>query len=243
MASTVQLSPIHPQTLGFFDVTAGFAKEKPHTVAKAVAVTMGWLKELDLVPEENKETASQIQYHASLVKLARAPGNILQSINGMYKSGSDLLSKRSWKEGCEVIKESTSLFNSVWDGVDFLSRAILFLPRKAPAFVTGSGCNGIALAAGNLVKIPLHIAKIYNSKIYSAKKDSAEYNAAHKDVISRMISIASAVTYVAIGALVVLNVFFAFVFSPYIWLSLSVATIALSFTSYFQKNLGKEVGD
>ena len=226
------------------DVTADYVGEKSYSAAKAVYVFIDVLKECGFITEKDK-TWHETRHHASLIKLSRSPFDFIKNVNSsrhMFANWWDgrVIETKHFNEKraarfTDVIRELNECINPVYEACEFLSRAVLYIPKAS--FETLKGVNGGALCLGmgwNLVD---------NFQIAATDLSKYEGDARLKkrfEVTQALLKLVSQVSFVALGVMTILSVFFQASFVSTAWVALSAISVVFGILEYYHKNLGTE---
>jgi len=222
------------------DTAAGYAEEKPHAVAKAVYVAIDCLDEANLIPESQKETYENVSYSAKLVKLSKAPGDLLVNLNSLRNKTADVITDGYSAGGMYgLVHAANSLIGPITDIADFFTKAILYIPSKSIAGLKAVNACSMVFAFGfgeRTVKAwkTLEKAELATATGEKRNKEFTKFAGA-------LIILAEQVSYLAIGVLSVLSLIFAVQIASTVFLTLSAATVALSILGYYYENLGTEI--
>lgn len=222
----------------FLDVTCGWAASKPFDVAKTIEKSVEWIKYFNLIPQGQEAAFKEVHFAAKMAKLSKWPGRLLDSTNAFRHAVVDLYEKPSSVTLTKTFRKFLSVFGPTWDGIDFLSRAIIHWPKEA--FQTFQGANGLALSIG------MGWGAIENAAIIAAsplhKTDSSKVAKVEEEKIVKVfLVLASQVSYVALGIFSVLGAWFHIIAPAVAFCAASTLTVAFSIIKYYYENLGKEI--
>ncbi|NGX38147.1 MAG: hypothetical protein K1000chlam2_01319 [Chlamydiae bacterium] len=203
------------------------------------------MKECGFITDKDKAW-HETRHHANLVKLSRAPFEFISNTNKTRHKFAD------WWEGREitpkhskdkrivrftdVLRELNNCVNPIWDAFEFLSKAVLYIPK--PSIELLKGINGGALFLGmgwNLVEnfqIATTDLSKYQGDVYKIKREK---------VTQALLKLVSQVAYVAIGVMITLSVFSQVVFAPVWFTACSATTVVFGILEYYHENLGKKI--
>lgn len=237
-----QLGSFHEvQRKDYFDATASFCGEKYFTVLKACYTIPEWFMHLGFLPQDNSGL-NNFRRGTKLGKLSRWPIEMYKSCYNTVEHFSCYLQgkKHKTKEReislKEVAREALGCVNPFWEMADFFTKTIFFVPTSSVQ--TLNGINGGSLIASMLWNLYDSIVWIkscgYSTAIGDAKNKIAT------ELCGHVLKIARDLSFLAIGILTFLSVFFQFVFAPLVWSSFSVSTIFFTILDYYHEQVGKE---
>lgn len=233
-----------------------YISEEPFSAARTAQVLLTLSDQLDLIPEEHIETARNIRNQASLIKLVRFPGAFLKSVNTTRDKMGHLIDavgaymKKPSKEGSSegrgfkvistgfsTIRAANNIIPSINDGADFFTKAIFFIPKESIRPLLG--ITGGTLIFGMVCNIfeSLDVIRHYKTGL----KSSDDKEVTYRDVQKAMIKVAKEISYIALGILIVLDIFFGFVFSPITFTAWSTASVVFGLMEYFHNHWGQEI--
>lgn len=226
-------------TNDFFDTTASWFSEKPFAVAKAGQVLIDVLEKADLIPEGHDEGFASAKHHITLIKLARAPGEFLKKNNALRHAVADCLESPSFANGAKVLRKGVESVSPIWDGVDFLTKAVVHIPKNAPWVKNLKGVNSGALVFGMTWSACENLTDIYNNNLYG-EIDPAKRSEKFTKVGSALINLVKNVSYFVLGILGVRTIFFGLAAAPVLLTALSAVTVVFSIMDFYHKNWGAE---
>lgn len=219
---------------GFFDVTADFVTSKSDQVGKAIYVGIDCAQEAGLI--EGKEGAiGELHHHAKLFKLAHAPGKFVQGMNKAIRDAGAFLENHSYKNLGSFGLSLNNLVSPIYDTLEFLTKAIVHIPKES--IKTLGGVNGAALVISMGWNGLLSLQNIGKHNIGNAT-DKAQYRHSFYEASHSLLKLIKEVSYVALGVLTVLSVFFQIVASATTFTTLSAITVVCTYLEYYHENLG-----
>ena len=240
-----ELGNAKPSHKDLLDVTAGYVEDKPHSAARVVYVFIDVLKECGFITGKDK-VWNETRHHANLIKLSRAPFEFINNTNktrhmfANWWEGREIETKhfkdKRIARFTDVLRELNNCVNPVWEACDFLSKAILYIPQSSIELLKGINGGALLLGMGWNMVDNLQIATTDLSK-YSgdAYKDKRE------KVTQALFKLVAQVAYVALGAMLVLSVFFQFSFVSTAWVTLSAISVIGGIAEYYRENLGNKI--
>jgi len=231
-----ELDAIFTPKKDFFDVTAGFVQEKPFDTAKAVYVAIDCLKEADLVPEGQEKTFNDVRHHANLVKLAKAPGALFTNTNELRHKASALMEEGPSLKGLlPVLRSANSCISPIWDMTDFLTKAILYIPKKSVE--TFKGFNALSL----ILSMGWNAFDSCNALVDAERElqvtVSKEQHPIKKKLGHHLIRLVKQISYIALGILTVLAVFFQAQIASFVFTIFSASTVVCTILEYYHSHL------
>lgn len=242
-----QVGSVHnTRRMGLFDVTCKFFDEKLHTVFKAGYVLPRFGIDSGFLPNDH-EGLNRWCFHSQMVKLARGPFDFCKyshramSYLGSWLNGETITFKKKFKvdekrkvELLDVFRETNNCVNYVYDTADFLTKAILYVPKQS--LRTLAGINGVSLiiAQGWNVFDSLN----WISKCEASKKTGAEQNKVLGHMLGYLLAVARDVSLVVIGCFVVLTIYFQYVFSPFLWSVFSASNVVFTILDFYYEHTG-----
>lgn len=215
------------KTRGVLDVTKQFFSTKLSDIAKATYLTIdvgAYFKVFD----KKDPVTDGIHYHAKLIKLAHAPGALIKGGIEWGEKTTQLMAEPSWSAASNAFFATNSLVNPVAEIAEFTTKAIWHLPPSS--FHTLNGINGVSLTIGmgkETVDTVIGIADV----------NPAEVENKIGEITASLFRLAKAVSYVALGILITLSVFFEIVASPIVFTALSVNALVFSIMSFYYENI------
>ncbi|NGX26864.1 MAG: hypothetical protein K940chlam6_00790 [Chlamydiae bacterium] len=238
-------SPFKSRRKDIVDVTCDFASEKPYALLKTLHVFPELFMRAGFLPDDNPELNNAC-LAARMGKLSRAPFEFIKYthttldsfarwLKGETKEFKEKYKKKIEREVAitDVLRDANNCVNPVWEMADFLTRAILFIPKTAVR--TLEGVNGIALTIGmawNVFDTLNWIRKSEYSSLQGADRDKK-----FSDMTGYLMKLAKEISYIALGVLIVLSVFFQFVFAPLTVSAISASTVVFTILEYYHENL------
>ena len=234
MSSIAQ--PLMSERNDFLDTTALWFATKPFAVAKAMCVAIDVIKEMDWIPEGCEKGFSGAKRQINLVKLARAPGEFFANTNKARHATSNFFEKPSTERFLKVMREALGCIGPIWDGVEFLTKAIVYLPKNAPWVQNLNGINGLAIVI-SMTWSAWDNLKMACESTYTVMKPGAEkVKEAHK-LIDALLDLIRTVATVAIGAFLFIVVFYGTpIFTQAQLTALAVVTVVTGILSFYHKN-------
>ncbi|NGX58904.1 MAG: hypothetical protein KR126chlam3_00045 [Chlamydiae bacterium] len=240
-----ELGSAHKAHKDFFDVTCGYAGEKPYGVFKACHVLPNLFQELDILSKDNAELNAAIGA-AKLAKLSRSPFDFVRNTHGLcatfvqWWKGEEREFKGKYDETLatrkvavtDVVRDANGCIAPVWEMHEFLSKAILY----SPVNMIFKGISAIALT----IKFgwdAFDSLKWIESSKYSSLEGAARDEKFPK-MTGHLMQLAVEVSFVALGVLTVLSVFFQFVFAPLLFAGFSASTVVFAILGYYHEHLG-----
>jgi hypothetical protein len=222
-------------TNDLLDVTKKLIEEKWDTVAKTGYTVIDLMELADRIPKGSEKEFGVARDQLNLVKLLKAPATLLENFNKLRRTVADFFENPKRKDLIQILRQGNDCIGPVNDTVDFLSKAILHIPKSTPWVKTLSGIDGGALALGMGWSVIDDLNYLDNSK-FRTLTNKAERTTEFHEITKKMLNIAKAICLVALGCLTVLSVFFGFVFSPTIFIVLSATSLFFSLVTFYHKN-------
>lgn len=242
-------SPYKSRRKDIVDVTCDFAEEKPYTILKALYVFPELFIRSGYLPDDNPGLNNAC-FAAKMGKLSRAPFEFIKHthttldsftrwLKGETKEFKEKYNKITEREVAitDVLRNASDCVNPVWEITDFLTKAILFIPKTA-VVRSFEGVNGIVLALSMTWNAFDSLNWISKSKYSSLQ--GADRNKKFSDMTGYLMKLAKEISFIALGALVVLSVFFQFVFAPLTFSAVSASTVVFTILEYYHENLGEK---
>lgn len=219
------------------DVTAGLLAEKSDTVAKAISTGIGLAQATGFASEDN-QTLNEANDTFKLIKAAHAPKNLSQRVVELRDKANAFWENSSLYNTGHLLLAGNKCIGPIYEGTDFLSKTICHFSKNAPWFQNFTGINALSLIATSGYNTYCDWAKIGASKPHEAKTEAAR-RIELKNVGKAFFDLIRDVSCIALGILVVLSTFFAFVFHSNILLALNVTIVFLTILNYYYTNLGE----
>lgn len=192
---------------------------------------------LDRIPEQHKEIIASTRLQANLIKLAYAPKSLLKNFNDLRHKANNFWEDHSSENGQEVFLAANKCISPLYDGTDFFTKAIFYLPRNSVWFQNFTGVNAISLIIASTQNIYNDLTKMAKAN-YAEAKNEAEKQQHREKITEALFDLIKDISFIALGILTTLSVFFAFVFSPATFVMLSTSTVVFSIINFYYKNLG-----
>ncbi len=221
------------------DVGLHFANEKPYTFLKAFYVFSELLGHLEYLPKDN-ESLNSACLGAKITKLSRSPWEFI-------KYATSTRSKVvNWMEGTKdskgkdvgvagIIREGNNLVSPIREMWELAIKAT-YIPKSA-LFETFKGVSGASLVLGmgwNAIDDLQKLEKSPLAKLKGKARSDESFR-----VAGHLIKLAKNVSYVALGVISVLSVFFQFVFAPFTACVISASTVVFTILGYYHQELGQ----
>lgn len=233
------ISQFAKPTNDFFDTTAMWLSDQPFSAAKAGYIFIDVLKEASMIPESFKGEFASARHHLNLIKLARAPGDLMKKANEIRHAVADCLEAPSVKGAATIVRKGAQIILPVWEGVDFLTKAVVNIPKETLWVQNLRGVGGGALAFSMFWNVCEDLSALANSKLYGAT-DSKTRSAEFTKVAKSLINLAKNISYIVLGVMTLLTVFFGYVFAPVIMTAWSASTVVFGILGYYHTNWGAE---
>lgn len=225
---------ITPRMNGW-DVLNEFLKTKLATASRAVYTSIDVMWKAGVL-DEKSPVAKGVHYHTKLVKLAHAPGEALDHGIKLVRAGKALAKDPSWDNKVTTFFAVNDIVHPIYDMCEFATKAIWHLPKEW--FHTFGGVNGVTLAIGKGMHEGYHAVDKFSKIDFTKETERAENL---EKATSNLIKIAKSISYLVLGLLIAVAVFFNMVASPVVFTAASASTVFFSIFSFFYDNLGKEI--
>lgn len=228
--------PVHTPKKDWGDVTfSGLSKDKFKAAAKATYVAIDLMREFDKIPEDYEGPVAETHHYAKIIKLAHAPGDTLNGLNELRHTVVKFSEDSNRWTFLAIMRKISSLLGAVYDSLDLLTRTIVYLPKEC----LYRGANGIALLFGMTCNAVERLYKVCHINL-NKSKNTQELDKKHAKVTEHMIKLAWAVSYVALGVLIVLSEYFGIVVASLYFTLCSASTVSFDLIGYYHKQLGTE---
>lgn len=223
------------------DTTAKFFSEQSSLAFKFVYTGIDFVGiVLNRIPAQYTEICASIRLQTNLLKLAHAPKDFLNKFNELRYKANDFWEEHSFENAIDVFFAGNKCISPLYDGTDFFTKAIFFLPKHAIWFQNFTGVNAISLIIGSTYNTYADLTKMA-AATYGEAENEVERQKAGQEITIALFDLIKDISYLALGILTTLSVFFAFVFSPATFVMLSTSTVAFSVINFYYKNLGAPI--
>lgn len=239
-------SPVSPRKQDLFHVTALWAEEKPFSLLKALYVLPDFFIKAGFLPEDN--TVLNNWCHGTKVaKLSRGP---FELPNKMYET-LQLFSKwvrgetNTFKQKYSQINErkvtipdiGRSLNNWVspfYEIFELFTKTIFYIPKSAITTLNGINGASLILSMGwNAIESLNWVAENNYSSLKGVEREMK-----FSQMSGYLFKLAAEVSFIVLGVLTVLSVFFGFVFSPLLFSTFAASSVVFGILEYYHENLG-----
>lgn len=217
----------------FFDVSADFANEKPFALAKAVCVAIDCLRKADLIPQGQEKIFDSVSYHSNLIKLSVGPGDFINNTNILRNRVADWMKDPSLKGLTQTIRAANSCVLPAWDITDFFTNTIFYIAKESVETFRGISASCLVLArAWDALDRFYEIAHT-DVATQTGKKKKLAY---HK-ITQALIELAKHISYIVVGVLTILSIFFQIVAAPVVFTALAASTVVFTFLEFYHERL------
>lgn len=232
--------------MGLFDVTCEFFAEKPHTFFKAGYTLPRFVMELGYLPRDH-EGLNRWCFGSQMLKLSRGPfdflkyshktmdyfGSWLNGEKASFRGKFNEIEKRN-VEFLDVFREANNCVNPIYDSADFLTKAILYIPKES--IRTLSGINGVSLIIAQSWNVFDSLNWI--SKCQANKKTGAEQSKVLGQMLGYLLAVARDVSLIVLGVFLVLTIYFQYIFSPFLWSAFSASNVVFTILDFYYERVG-----
>lgn len=225
--------------LGPLAVGLQFAEEKPYSLIKTFYVLSEFFGHLRYLPQDN-EALNNACWGAKLTKLSRSPWEFVKVITDTRQKTAIWIEGKKDEKGNEVglaqvVRKANGIFSPIKEMWEFSIKTAYL--SKSALFEVYKGVSGISLVVGMGWNSFEDLDKLANSPL--VKLNGEARTEENYKVLGHMLKLATDVSYVALGVISVLTVFFQFVFAPFVTCAISASTVVFTILSYYHENLGE----
>jgi len=231
------------------DVTCDYAGSKTSSFLKALYVLPGLAKNLDWLPRDHAGLNGFCDA-AKFGKLSLAPFALVDKVqttqstlalwlNGDTKSFKMKFGEKDVRQvtAMDVVRDASGCVGSSWDITEFLRATLVSIPKASLRVF--EGINGAALVFGMSCNLLLNTFTWINDSKYASLK-GPERDKKFTQMTGYLFKMATEISYIALGIMIVLSAFFQVVFSPLAFSAVSAATVVFNILEYYHENLGTE---
>lgn len=220
---------------GFLDVTIEFLETKVAEVAKLIYISIDLSRYFGF--GKNDPTLNKVYFTAKEVKLAFAPGTLLSNASKFSDQFTQYIQEPSWPLAQKALYAANNLVNPLYDCCDLL--ALTGYIQKGAKMRTFSGFNGLSIVIGKARDSYLSLKKFAEIDNLDANPSAAQRKEKRQELDSTFLKLIKDVSYLALGILLVLSVFFKIAVPAIAFTALSANAVLFSFWSFYHDNLGK----